>query len=857
MRNRKIEPDDPRGTGAPQGGGEQNELRRHRICLAGATALWLLISSAAAGLPVDHEAGMDEARRKIDAVLRLEPGRDPVVPGAWTGIVDGARFALARHELLRRLGPEGLAALRTKPIHAAFAESLWEDRYRLEKLLANATARDRIAPVITIWADLYASESARLRAKYDNLMLAVALHFDAEPGRAVAGDHRIDEQGAILVRTQVDKDNPKKIETALLTPASRYAWYRDRWEAGDMLTDPTAFSPWELKYAVNTFRPDEDLDWAQTGLHAKLEEFFAKPGGEIRRGFISVLYAVPYIWPWGGNMSRHLEEMTANGAVCGGQSDFFQACAQAHGIPAAKQAGPGHGWPAWKASEEKGWVLSGNGWYNPANSTYRDDWYEDGSHSQARATLFHLPDLHGGDLCATEAWMSAARAARETEGRGALEKRLLLGAVLRGGRNPYAFLRATARFGELGDGVAPGEWTALARAAEAAYLPQHADMFHDLLGRIWRLEEKRALDPVSPRIALKRLAALRRALLDTVPDRGDLLLDVVRREMRFMTAGTRPKTIAAHLDSLLDDTEQQGALVALGRARLELEAGDPLRAEKVARGLLEKLAAVPVTSLGERIACTRELSGYLDFSAARRIGSWSSRDLDGGAAATVLFDLTALARMIHGPATLKVMFVPTEGPHVLVVDRAAVVRGDRVLAEHRKAIEVREGARPAAIPFELPADEKRVNVKLRLEWRAPGGNGFAGRIVARIDPRPDFAKSGRVGGWGKELFDLADPARPWQVVQVADLTGHLFGPGPIFLEARYSSYEKGVFAWMKLYENGREIDADLHAGDSRGDPSARRWRFDLKRHDPKASYTVQALMAPCNGWGQLMICPRE
>jgi len=833
-------------------------LKRHRIWLAGFVAFWLCVPLLKAGLPIDHKSGMDEARRKIDAVLRLEPRRKAEVPGPWTKIVEEARVALARHELLRRLGPDGLAALRSRPIHTAFTESLWEDRARLEKLIANATARDRMARVIAIWADLYAAESAQLREKYDNLMLAVALHFDAEPGRAVAGDHRINDQGSIMVRTQVDKEDPKKIETAALTPADRYAWYRDRWEAATMVTDPAVFSPWELKYAVNTFRPDEDLDGAQTGLHAKCKEFFAKPRDEIRRGFISVLHAVPYIWPWGGNMSRHLEEMTVNGAVCGGQSDFFQACAQAHGIPAAKQAGPGHGWPAWKASEEKGWVLSGNGWYNPSNSSYRDDWYEDGSHSQARATLFHLPDLHEDDLCATEAWFSAANAARASGASGdtLLEKRLLLGAVLRGGRNPYAFVRAAARFSELGNTVAPGEWTALAMAAEASYLPEWADMFHDVLGHIWRLEEERALKKVSPKIALRRLATLRQEMLDTVSNRGDLLLDLVRRELRFMTAGNREKTIAAHLDSLLDNAMQQGALVALGRARLELETGDPLRTEKVAHGLLEQLAGMPVTSLGERIACTREFSGYLGFAKARRIGSWSSRDLAGGAAAIALFDLTPLARTEHGPAELRVMFIPTEGPHVLAVDRASVVRGDEVLAEHAKLFEVRDGARPAAVTFELPPGEKRINVKLRLEWRAPGGNGFAGRIVARIDPRPDYAGAERVGGWGRELFDFADPARPWQIVQVADLTEHLSGPGPIFLEARYSSYEKGVFAWMKLYENGSEIDADLHAGDSRGNDFARRWRFDLRQHDPKARYTVQALMAPCDGWGQIVICPR-
>ena len=185
--------------------------------------------------------------------------------------------------------------------------------------------------------------------------------------------------------------------TTRLTADGRYQWYRDAWEAGRLDTEVTEFDPWELKYAVNTYRRDEDLEWALGAMHERNAAFFKKSRAEVRREWgHNTPWMVPYTWDMinkgYGNMSTALDVMAKGGFVCGGQSDFAQAAAQAHGIPAAKQGGPGHGWMAWKPAANAAWDPTGNGGYSPSNSSYRDDWYEDGSHSQARLQCYALPE---------------------------------------------------------------------------------------------------------------------------------------------------------------------------------------------------------------------------------------------------------------------------------------------------------------------------------------------------------------------------------------------------------------------------------------------------------------------------------
>jgi hypothetical protein len=260
--------------------------------------------------------------------------------------------------------------------------------------------------------------------------------------------------------------------------------------------------------------------------------------------------------------------------------------------------------------------------------------------------------------------------------------------------------------------------------------------------------------------------------------------------------------------------------LTLGRALLEQVRDDPAQYDKLALALDRKLEALPVADVGARLGFQADIGRLRGFGARKVLAHWGQEGLDGGKTVTTAF---SLGGRVAQAMNLRLLFLPTAGPHFLKVHTVVVKDGERELAVHANPFDVREGAAPVELALDVATSAGPARVE--FTWQGPGGNQLGGEVLAAPDLQPDFGRAVGVGGWGKEQFDWKDGAPPWQEVQVADLTSHLKGPGPVFLEARYSSYSKGMFGWLKLLKNGQEIDADIRAGDSRAGEAQRRWRL--------------------------------
>lgn len=794
--------------------------RRKLSFLAG---IFLLASATFAAAPADW------ARERDDLLKKLLPAVDR------REIAKVDEGELVRFAFIHRVTPEGLSAISSEPQGKAFLDELYTDHKRLSDFVYTVEPVDDAKAALLIWSRLWNAEEPGRRAKYGRLMLGIALLFDTDYPTKIGASNTM-RDGSIVNHTQVSKDDPKEIKEFEISPGGRYKWYRDHWEAGALLTDVSEFQAWEFKFIVNMYRPDEDLDWALTGLHEKNKEFFDKPKEEVRKEFGHVVYhMVPYIWPWGGNMDRHLSEMIVNGAVCGGQSDFCQAAAQAHGIPAAKQGGPGHGWMAWKRDKTT-WDPTGGGGYDARQASFRNDWAERNM-SQSRTN-------HIANDSSLNRWLLLSYVAREVK-KADDEKDLLLRAGAMSADNYNDLDNIIARLTDLK--ASPADWIKLTDGVEKKILTDHPDACYDVLANLWRIEDEKVL-PAMPRDQyLSRLAQRRQFMFSKLADRSDLLDLALSHEIAQL-AGTKIDP-ESRLSPLLKQAGTEAQTLAVGRALLAAVKNEPKKTDRHFDQIMRRLADLPPKDVGARAGLQESMQTFVGFGEARKVIPWKIAGAE--KSGNWSFALTDLPKA-NSPVSVRVLFVPKSGSDGLNIEKLSIQSNGTEVSKAEQGLEIRPQNGAVQSRINLAEFDPKGKYTLSLDYKLPGGDNLAGDLYVVVVPNPDWSKATRVGGYGKEMFD-AKATKQWKEVEIADLTPAIKSAGPINIEIRYDSYESGSYAWVKLYKNGKEVAADLHAGNSRANDYQRRFLLNLDNFDPKAKYTLRALMWPMDGWGSVWV----
>jgi hypothetical protein len=223
-------------------------------------------------------------------------------------------LALAQLDLLERMGVDRFA--RWVSGSPGFAGNLLTSRERLELFVNNLVPEDSPVDALRVWERLdEKAAKPEEKAKYQNLAIALALIHDRPRGENRATD---------VYDYYVAADAKKKL-----------------------YVDFQKISPDELAWGVGDHKFQmEDMEWALSKLK--------HPASRLGDAYAQIPYRLnhpPY-------PAYTMENILSIGGVCQQQAEFSEANARARGIPGAYISGEGsrggHAWFAFRT--ERGWV---------------------------------------------------------------------------------------------------------------------------------------------------------------------------------------------------------------------------------------------------------------------------------------------------------------------------------------------------------------------------------------------------------------------------------------------------------------------------------------------------------------------
>ena len=301
--------------------------------------LALVATLPAAGLPADFVA----EQANLQAALAAR-----AAPLAFTDLGDLRKFdadassalALARHQLIRKVGAPALQAFRQDAQQAAFLTWLWESPEALNLFLEGATPlglaqrdEDKLpikVETLTLWSRLWQLDGQSHQGMLLRLAMATAL---LPPGD---GNHGAGQQ------------------VPPADPLGRYLHFKQAYVAKELYPSFAQHSVWEYMQVVSSPASDADLAWTRRAVNTwrpdlRTKEQVVKTVSEVKYG------NSPH--PYGDYM-----DVLDGGGKCGPRSSWGVMVCQAFGIPAVGVAQPGHACVAFKTAFPETQPQPGNIW---------------------------------------------------------------------------------------------------------------------------------------------------------------------------------------------------------------------------------------------------------------------------------------------------------------------------------------------------------------------------------------------------------------------------------------------------------------------------------------------------------------
>ena len=255
------------------------------------------------------------------AVASLDPG------ARWQRLrqTPGYLHALAQAELLRVTGADSFTRVLASPRGRDFLAAFMADREWLTTYLASGPVPENTPDGLACLRDICLADRDPDAPKYRKLATAVALVFNTEPLK-----HRL------LEVTSRDK-NP-------LTPAARYAFFKESQRAGRLRPLFADLAVWELRWVVCAPVENEALEWLQKNVNLPVDQFVDACWIPRYRGVNDFGDTIqgPLFYAPSRPHSNWAEDIARHGGVCGSLSTFGAFNAMAHGLPAMPKGQPGH-----------------------------------------------------------------------------------------------------------------------------------------------------------------------------------------------------------------------------------------------------------------------------------------------------------------------------------------------------------------------------------------------------------------------------------------------------------------------------------------------------------------------------------
>jgi len=280
---------------------------------------------------------------------------------------------LAQVMVIQAATPRGLATFAEKsPDYESLIQQLLaNEALMVQMLVADGPTAAKYGEAMKIYTEIQKASPKANEGLFQRLALAVSLvHAVPIMKQVPSADDAADVSDAT--------DSSVKDAAQVIDPVKRYLNY-EKWSlAGELDPGFKNLSVWNLTMVVNGEEPDEVLAWCRQMLNNLRPDCIPNNGDtsvyvdvvdkEIRYGSGDVVNDRPEL--------QFMQNVLANGGICGRRAFFGRFTLRAFGVPAAARKQPGHAtlghWhpDGWKTRlGGPNWGLGARGFYSAMNDS--------------------------------------------------------------------------------------------------------------------------------------------------------------------------------------------------------------------------------------------------------------------------------------------------------------------------------------------------------------------------------------------------------------------------------------------------------------------------------------------------------
>ncbi len=283
---------------------------------------------AAAAAKQAHEKSMAATWNAMDAL-------------GMSGILGSAQLdgKLAQYMVIKTAIPRGLAEFaQQSPEHGKLIEQfLANEALMAQMLVADGPTKGKFGEAMKIYTDIQKASPKAKDGIFQRLALAVSLTHSVPIQKQVPSAD--DDADVSDTTASIVKDS-----SHLIDPVKRYLSYEKWYLNGELQPGFKDLSVWSLTMVVNGEEPDEVYAWGRQMLNNLRPDCIPNDGDtsvyvdvvdkEIRYGSGGLINDLPE--------RQFMENILANGGICGRRAFFGRFILRAFGVPTAARKQPGH-----------------------------------------------------------------------------------------------------------------------------------------------------------------------------------------------------------------------------------------------------------------------------------------------------------------------------------------------------------------------------------------------------------------------------------------------------------------------------------------------------------------------------------
>ncbi len=336
----------------------------------------------AAAAAKEAEAKLPEAMKAAEAA---KLAHEKVMAATWSAMdamgmnatltSDKLDGKLAKYTIITAATPRGLAEFSEKnPENEKLIEQLLaNEALMIQMMVADGPTGGKFGQAMKIYTDIQKASTKAKDGVLHNLALAVSLAHATplQKQASVGGDSKEGDEAG-----EGSDGSSNNID-----PVKRYLSYEKWYLAGELDPGFKDLCAWNMAMAVNASDPDEVLAWGREVLNNLRPDCVPSDGNTSL--YVNVVdkeiaYTSAMVKDDRPELAM-MQNILANGGICGRRAFYGRFTLQAHGIPTAARKEPGHatlahwhplGWGTRLGGESKpgdDWRPGGRGFYAAMN----------------------------------------------------------------------------------------------------------------------------------------------------------------------------------------------------------------------------------------------------------------------------------------------------------------------------------------------------------------------------------------------------------------------------------------------------------------------------------------------------------